>query len=61
MKAASAIAMIGVAVPGGVFPMVAARAADSQRIFALDNSCAGRFFPGLGFIHFLSGGISEVE
>lgn len=61
IKAVSGIAMIGVAVLGGVIPMIAARTAGSQRFFSLGNSFTGGLFLGLGFIHFLPDGIHELE
>ena len=60
-KAGSAAAMIAIAVVGGLVPLLAARAASSQRFFSLGNAFTGGLFLGLGFLHFLPDGIHELE
>ncbi|MYD43901.1 MAG: hypothetical protein F4W90_08425, partial [Gammaproteobacteria bacterium] len=51
------IAILAVAVCGGLIPLVSSQWAHSERFFSLGNAFAGGLFLGLGFIHLLPEGI----
>ena len=60
-KLLAAIAILAVAVIGGVIPLMAARHDSSRRFFSLGNAFAGGLFLGVGFIHLLPDGMEKLE
>ena len=60
-KLLAAVAILAVAVIGGVIPLLAARHDFSRRFFSLGNAFAGGLFLGVGFIHLLPEGMEKLE
>ena len=60
-KLLAAVAILTVAVIGGVVPLLAARHESSRRFFSLGNAFAGGLFLGVGFIHLLPEGMEKLE
>ena len=60
-KLLAAVAILAIAVIGGVIPLFAARHESSRRFFSLGNAFAGGLFLGVGFIHLLPEGMEKLE
>ncbi len=60
-KLVSAVAIVAIAVIGGMIPLYVARYESSQRFFSLGNAFAGGLFLGVGFIHLLPEGIEKLQ
>ena len=52
-KALAALAILAVAIAGGIFPILATRHRKSKRFLSLGNALAGGIFLGAGFLHLL--------
>ena len=53
MKVFAALAILGVAVIGGMIPILVAKQQASRRYLSLGNALAGGIFLGVGFVHLL--------
>lgn len=60
-KLLAAVAILAIAIIGGVIPLFAARHESSRRFFSLGNAFAGGLFLGVGFIHLLPEGMEKLE
>lgn len=55
-KLLASVAIVAVAVLGGLIPLLTSRRAGRQRFFSLGNAFAGGLFLGVGFMHLLPEG-----
>ena len=53
LKVIAALAILAIAIVGGIVPLLAARHQASRRLLSLGNALAGGIFLGAGFIHLL--------
>ena len=60
-KLLAAMAILAIAIIGGIIPIFAARHESSRRFFSLGNAFAGGLFLGVGFIHLLPEGMEKLE
>lgn len=60
VKLLAALAILVVAVLGGLIPLLAARESTSRRFFSLGNAFAGGLFLGVGFMHLLPAGFKQL-
>lgn len=61
VKFLAALAILAVAVLGGLIPLLAARGSGNQRFFSLGNAFAGGLFLGVGFMHLLPEGFRQLN
>ena len=61
VKITSLIAILAIAVIGGMIPLLSAKSANSERFFSLGNAFAGGLFLGVGFIHLLPEGMEMLS
>ena len=61
VKVISFIAILGIAIIGGLIPLISAKSTNSERFFSLGNAFAGGLFLGVGFIHLLPEGIDMLS
>lgn len=61
LKVISFVAILAIAVIGGLIPLLSAKSANSERFFSLGNAFAGGLFLGVGFIHLLPEGIEMLS
>ena len=61
VKVFSFIAILAIAVVGGLIPLISAKSTNSERFFSLGNAFAGGLFLGVGFIHLLPEGIEMLS
>ncbi len=61
VKVISFVAILAIAVIGGLIPLLSAKSANSERFFSLGNAFAGGLFLGVGFIHLLPEGIEMLS
>lgn len=54
-------AILGIAILGGLIPLISARFKNSERFFSLGNAFAGGLFLGVGFIHLLPEGMEILS
>ena len=54
IKVIAALAILAVAIAGGLIPLLVAREQGSRRFLSLGNALAGGIFLGAGFIHLLA-------
>ncbi len=57
VKVISFVAILIVAIVGGVIPLLSSKVTNSERFISLGNAFAGGLFLGVGFIHLLPEGI----
>lgn len=60
VKVISFVAILAIAIVGGLIPLLSAKSANSERFFSLGNAFAGGLFLGVGFIHLLPEGIEML-
>lgn len=60
-KLLAALAIIAVAMLGGLIPLLTSRRAGRRRFFSLGNAFAGGLFLGIGFMHLLPEGFELLE
>ena len=61
VKVISFVAILAIAVAGGLIPLLSAKSTNSERFFSLGNAFAGGLFLGVGFIHLLPEGIEMLS
>lgn len=60
VKFLAALATFGIALLGGLIPLLAAREPSSGRFFSLGNAFAGGLFLGVGFMHLMPEGFEQL-
>lgn len=61
VKVISFLAILAIAIVGGLIPLISAKYTNSERFFSLGNAFAGGLFLGVGFIHLLPEGIEMLS
>ena len=61
VKAISFVAILAIAIVGGLIPLLSAKSTNSERFFSLGNAFAGGLFLGVGFIHLLPEGMEMLS
>ncbi len=61
LKIVAALSVLGVAILGGIVPLLAERLQASRRFFSLGNALAGGIFLGVGFTHLLPEAVEVLD